>query len=225
MTFSNINLTCPICGKEFESREIASFYQEGADLDTRPRGLMRRALITDSYHRCPSCNCVFIDEQEVLNMDKDYYNELLTQVNNEYSDDVKAWSILLAYSTYTLAIVDTSITVQKFLEMCLDKVARLNNLIWALDDENIDAIVERQEKIQWLRSILTVQLPTDFELFEDLQIMLMEEYRRIGEFNMVLNFYANIEDPFKQKVVEFEKYLARNEDNSIHTLDEIEYEK
>ena len=214
-------IMCPRCGQIFESEELISGWSDGADLDTRMRGTIRY-WTTHNYNKCPECGCVFDDEKEPLFLNDDAYDWLIKEVTGRFEDEtVQAALILREYLTYQFYTMDDDLTISEFKGMCIDRLARSNRLIWALDDAGEDATDERYEKIYLINSILDLYLFEE-DWFEDLQIMRVEENRRLGNFKEVMEDFVLIKDPFKQKIIAYERHLASIGDDKVHGINEVD---
>ena len=215
MKYGTISVTCPLCGNDFSSEVFAGASQNGADLDGRPIGTIRKAML-DDYHECPHCGHIFAHFDDEMLLREAKYKEIQKHVESIEDSTARAW-LYLWMETRGERLFAECISMEDYRVLCAKEIDRCSNFIWACEDAGIDVKEYRKEKIALLFAITELELVPE-DIYEDLLIMLKEEYRRTGQFNKALAVEIDTANKNKQAIIKYEDYLSRKHDSKRHTI-------
>lgn len=204
----NINKVCAICKKEYHYQELGEIDVIGMrDLDTRPPGMLR-SMQHVLLQKCPFCGYVCEDisknneEITIADLENEEYQNILKDKNMNFA--IKKFVLrgeLLKNKNHVKA------------GMAYLKAA------WLLDD----AKHHRLSKIMRSKAIKYLELSLEQEENENIRLIIVDMYRRIGMFEEAKEYAMYILSNFglenyKVNILNYQIDLCNREDTLDHTI-------
>lgn len=224
---------CAICGREHNFSVLMSTNSCGMDLDTRPQGMARYTAEYEIQY-CENCHYANYDisekpdwlDEKILTSDaylsivEQYEMPMLFGRKFSLDDEIKT-----RYSTPKAFLLSSylhaSVGDERSAGMLSLKAA------WVFDDicDTSSATDARKQAAEYLSNYISQEGDNDKRGKHNIAIMLVDIYRRIGEFDKAKEkaeqLLAVEENDFIKKILQYQISLIDAQDKSCHSVDEV----
>lgn len=232
--FNNNGTKCAICGQEHYFMTLLSTNSCGMDLDTRPQGMARYTLRHEIQY-CENCHYSNYDisekpdwlDEKILTSDaylsivEEYEIPMLFGRKFSLEDEIKA-KYLTPQSFLLSSYLHATAGNERSAGMLSLKAA------WAFDDmcDDLSATNARKQAAEYLLNYINQERDNDKRKKHDIAIMLVDIYRRIGEFDKAKEkakqLLAVEENDLIKKILQYQISLSDAQDMSCHSVDEVD---
>lgn len=202
----NIEKSCAVCKYNHHYQKIALTNNIGMrDLDTRIPGSMRN-MIHLSLEKCPNCGYVNNDVSILI----DHFDK--SEINNDIYQNVLKSDLNFSIKKFVLFALLQKTRNYKTTGMSFLKAA------WMADD----AKKSNEAKILRSKAIKYLEL-TDDEDKENIHLIIVDLYRRIGMFDEAIDYAKYLLNNFgmekyKQNILFYQIKLSQDQDVLDHTI-------